>query len=57
MRIANGYGGLKGRTFRIAHMGDTQMRDIQKLLQALDDYTDNRAAWYSLNQGMYPDDR
>jgi aspartate aminotransferase-like enzyme len=38
MRIANGYGRLKGDTFRIAHMGETQMEDIEKLLAAIDDY-------------------
>lgn len=29
MRIANGYGALKNITFRIAHMGETQMADIE----------------------------
>ncbi|HKY55818.1 MAG TPA: alanine--glyoxylate aminotransferase family protein, partial [Anaerolineales bacterium] len=29
MRIANGYGKLKDKTFRIAHMGETQMDDIE----------------------------
>ncbi len=38
MRIANGYGPLKGQTFRIAHMGETQPEDIAKLLAALDTY-------------------
>jgi aspartate aminotransferase-like enzyme len=38
MRIANGYGDLKGKTFRIAHMGETQMADIEMLLSALDEY-------------------
>ncbi|HEY5671431.1 MAG TPA: alanine--glyoxylate aminotransferase family protein [Anaerolineales bacterium] len=38
MRIANGYGPLKGKTFRIAHMGETQLDDIQKLLAALDEF-------------------
>ena len=38
MRIANGYGQLKEKTFRIAHMADTQMEDINNLLAALDDY-------------------
>jgi len=35
MRIANGYGPLKGKTFRIAHMGDTQMTHIEDLLAAM----------------------
>jgi aspartate aminotransferase-like enzyme len=38
MRIANGYGQLKGRTFRIAHMGETRLKDIDDLLTALDEY-------------------
>ncbi|HID85273.1 MAG TPA: alanine--glyoxylate aminotransferase family protein [Anaerolineaceae bacterium] len=38
MRIANGYGPLKGKTFRIAHMGELQMADIEALLSALDEY-------------------
>ncbi len=38
MRISNGYGALKGKTFRIAHMGETQMQDIDMLLAAMDEY-------------------
>lgn len=38
MRIANGYGALKGKTFRIAHMGETQMEDVEALLAAMDVY-------------------
>ena len=38
MRIANGYGPLKGKTFRIAHMGETQMDAIETLLAAIDDF-------------------
>lgn len=38
MRIANGYGTLKGQTFRIAHMGETQMAHIDELLQAMETY-------------------
>jgi aspartate aminotransferase-like enzyme len=38
MRIANGYGALKNRTFRIAHMGETSLEDVERLLSALDDY-------------------
>lgn len=38
MRIANGYGPMKGKTFRIAHMGDTRMEEIETLLDALDEY-------------------
>jgi aspartate aminotransferase-like enzyme len=38
MRIANGYGSLKGKTFRIAHMGETHLEDIERLLSAMTDY-------------------
>jgi aspartate aminotransferase-like enzyme len=38
MRIANGYGALKGKTFRIAHMGEINLEDIEKLLGALEAY-------------------
>jgi predicted phosphoserine aminotransferase len=38
MRIANGYGALKNITFRIAHMGETQMSDINELLGAMEEY-------------------
>ncbi len=38
MRIANGYGALKGKTFRIAHMGELQPADIETLLAALDEF-------------------
>lgn len=38
MRIANGYGPLKDKTFRIAHMGETQMEDVEELLKAMEEY-------------------
>jgi predicted phosphoserine aminotransferase len=38
MRIANGYGPLKDKTFRIAHMGEIQMADVEKLLAAMEEY-------------------
>ena len=38
MRIANGYGVLKDKTFRIAHMGETTMADINVLLDAMEAY-------------------
>ncbi len=38
LRIANGYGPLKGQTFRIAHMGETSPADIELLLENLDSY-------------------
>lgn len=36
MRIANGYGSLKDKTFRIAHMGETRMHHVDELLEAFD---------------------
>jgi aspartate aminotransferase-like enzyme len=38
MRIANGYGDLKNKTFRIAHMGETRMHHIDELLNAIQEY-------------------
>jgi aspartate aminotransferase-like enzyme len=38
MRIANGYGALKNITFRVAHMGEIQMSDIDELLTAMEEY-------------------
>ena len=38
MRIANGYGDLKGKTYRIAHMGEINMADVDKLLAAMDEF-------------------
>jgi predicted phosphoserine aminotransferase len=38
MIISNGYGPLKGKNFRIAHMGDTQLSDLEQLLAAIDDH-------------------
>ncbi len=34
--ISNGYGSLKERTFRIAHMADTTPEEIEELLQTID---------------------
>ena len=36
LRIANGYGDIKGKTFRIAHMGDTQIDEIEGLLKVIE---------------------
>jgi len=36
-RISNGYGPLKGKTFRIAHMADTQPGDLDELLGHIDE--------------------
>ncbi|MGQ9602380.1 MAG: pyridoxal-phosphate-dependent aminotransferase family protein [Candidatus Bipolaricaulia bacterium] len=35
--ISNGYGKLKEKTFRIAHMGDIQLADIKELLSWIDE--------------------
>ncbi len=39
MKLANGYGPLKGNTIRIAHMGEIVMDDLNRLLSALDEFT------------------
>ncbi|MDA1329870.1 MAG: alanine--glyoxylate aminotransferase family protein [Chloroflexi bacterium] len=38
MRIANGYGPLKEKTFRIGHMGELGLEDVEELLGALDEF-------------------
>jgi aspartate aminotransferase-like enzyme len=38
MRIANGYGDLKDKTFRIAHMGEISMSDVDSLLGFMEDF-------------------
>jgi aspartate aminotransferase-like enzyme len=35
--LSNGYGELKGKCFRIAHMGDLQLDDVQWLTEQIDD--------------------
>ena len=40
MIISNGYGPLKGKNFRIAHMGDLQMSDMEELFAAIDEFLD-----------------
>jgi predicted phosphoserine aminotransferase len=35
--LSNGYGDLKGKCFRIAHMGDLQLADVQWLTDQIDD--------------------
>jgi predicted phosphoserine aminotransferase len=35
--ISNGYGALKGKCFRIAHMGDLQVADVEWLTDQIDD--------------------
>ncbi len=38
MRLANGYGPLKNITFRIAHMGEIQLNDLEELFAAMEEY-------------------
>ncbi len=38
LSIADGYGGLKGKTFRIAHMADTSEADMRELFGAMNEY-------------------
>jgi predicted phosphoserine aminotransferase len=38
MRLANGYGPLKNVTFRIAHMGEIQLSDLDELFAAVEEY-------------------
>ncbi|MDO4753539.1 MAG: alanine--glyoxylate aminotransferase family protein, partial [Bacillota bacterium] len=35
--ISNGYGSLKNKTFRIAHMADTQPEELKKLLSIIEE--------------------
>ena len=36
MQISNGYGDLKEKTFRIAHMGELTMADIKEVTSAIE---------------------
>ena len=36
--ISNGYGDLKEKTFRIAHMADTSLEDVRKLLRVIEGF-------------------
>ena len=38
MRIANGYGEMKDKTYRIAHMGEIQMKDVDVLLGLMEEF-------------------
>jgi predicted phosphoserine aminotransferase len=38
MSIADGYGNLKGKTFRVAHMADTSEGDMRELFGAMTEY-------------------
>lgn len=39
--LANGYGPLKNETFRIGHMGETSLADLEQLTQILDSYLEH----------------
>jgi aspartate aminotransferase-like enzyme len=43
MVLANGYGNLKGQTFRIGHMGDTTISELQALLDQIDAFLDSQS--------------
>jgi predicted phosphoserine aminotransferase len=43
MQISDGYGRLKGSTFRIAHMGEIRMSDVDELLALIDQFIVHRA--------------
>ena len=43
MAIANGYGRLKGKTFRIGHMGEISPDDVATLLREIDRFLDRPA--------------
>ena len=42
MALSNGYGALKGKTFRIGHMGEVTPARLQTLLEAVDDFLDEQ---------------
>ncbi|MFQ5943614.1 MAG: pyridoxal-phosphate-dependent aminotransferase family protein [Anaerolineales bacterium] len=50
MTLANGYGPLKNKTFRIGHMGETQPSDIEELLGHIDDFLAMQAITFPSGQ-------
>jgi aspartate aminotransferase-like enzyme len=40
--LANGYGPLKDKTFRIGHMGETRPEDVSELLELIDGFMERR---------------
>jgi aspartate aminotransferase-like enzyme len=38
LAISNGYGDLKGKTFRVAHMGDVADAEMQEVLHAMSEF-------------------
>jgi aspartate aminotransferase-like enzyme len=43
MRIANGYGPIKDKTFRIAHMAESQMKDLEQLLKRMQKFIQTKS--------------
>ncbi|NJN43986.1 MAG: alanine--glyoxylate aminotransferase family protein [Anaerolineae bacterium] len=43
MRVAGGYGPIKPTTFRIAHMGELTMADMESLFAAMEEFMRGRA--------------
>jgi aspartate aminotransferase-like enzyme len=39
-RIVNGYGQLANKTFRIGHMGEIQVKELEEMLKVLSDIID-----------------
>lgn len=44
MEISNGYGSIKDKTFRIAHMGDTQPEHLEELFTHINDFLAQRSS-------------
>jgi aspartate aminotransferase-like enzyme len=42
MVVSNGYGAIKEKTIRIAHMGDCQPEHLEMLFEAIEDYLQQR---------------
>ena len=42
MVLSNGYGKLKDKAFRIGHMGDWQVVDIEELLAGVDEFLESK---------------
>jgi aspartate aminotransferase-like enzyme len=38
LAISNGYGDLKGKTFRVAHMGDVTDGEMREVLEAMSEF-------------------
>jgi aspartate aminotransferase-like enzyme len=43
MTLANGYGKLADKTFRIGHMGELAMEDLETLLNRIDEFLASHA--------------